>query len=367
MEINKLAKITRQFQFKGIFIGGNIYGSGHINDTYAVVFRLDNGKNIRYILQRINNHIFRSPEQLMENISCVTSHLRKKIIEQGGESERETLNIVPTGENKLFYIDETGSYWRAYQFIENALSYDKAESKQDFYESGVAFGNFQRLLADFPAHTLHETIKDFHNTKKRFQRFEEVVRADVCNRAKDTVAEIQFIMDREADANVLVDMSERGELPLRVTHNDTKLNNVMLDNTTRKGICVVDLDTVMPGLAVNDFGDSIRFGANTAPEDEQDLTKVSCDLELFEPYVQGFLTGCGGSLTGNELDMLVMGAKVMTYECGMRFLTDYLEGDVYFRIHRENHNLNRARTQLALVKDMEQKWDQMIRIVNKYR
>jgi len=302
----------------------------------------------------------------MENINSVTIHLRKKIIEQDGDPERETLNIIKTKDHKMFYVDEDERYWRAYQFIEDALSYDQVETKEDFYESGLAFGNFQRLLSDFPADTLHETIKDFHNTKKRFQRFKEVLEADVRGRAKGAAKEIQFIMDREADANILVDMLESGKLPLRVTHNDTKLNNVMIDNSTRKGICVVDLDTVMPGLSIHDFGDSIRFGANTAMEDETDLTCVSCDLELFEIYVNAFLTGCGGSLTVNEMDMLPMGAKVITYECGIRFLTDHLEGDVYFKIHRENHNLDRARTQLALVKDMEQKWDQMIEIVNKY-
>lgn len=367
MESEKLIEIAEQFRFKGTYISGELYGSGHINDTYAVVFQLNDEKNVRYILQKINNQIFHNIEQLMENISGVTSYLRKKIIEQGGNPERETLNIVPTKEDNLFYIDEGGRYWRAYQFIEDALSYDKVESKADFYESGLAFGNFQRLLSDFGAHTLHETIRDFHNTKKRFQRFKEVVKEDVCNRAKDVEEEIKFILDREADANILVDMLEKGELPLRVTHNDTKLNNVMIDNATREGICVVDLDTVMPGLSINDFGDSIRFGANTALEDETDLSKVSCDLELYEIYVDAFLAGCGGSLTEKEMDMLSMGAKVMTYECGMRFLTDHLEGDVYFKIHRENHNLDRARTQLALVKDMELKWEQMIQIVNEYR
>lgn len=366
MEFNVLKCLSEQFQFKGIFLNANLYGSGHINDTYAAIFQLEAGNTIRYILQRINNQIFRKPEQLMENISGVTSYLRDVIIENGGDPERETLNIVPTKSNHSFYKDSEGRYWRAYLFIEDALSYDQVESAEDFYQSGLAFGNFQRLLADYPAHTLHETIKDFHNTKKRLQRFKEVVKADVRNRVKDVAKEIAFIMDREADACVLTDMLEKGELPLRVTHNDTKLNNVMIDNATRKGICVVDLDTVMPGLAINDFGDSIRFGANTAKEDETDLTKVSCNLPLFETYVDAFLTGCGGSLTLNELDMLAMGAKVMTYECGMRFLTDYLEGDVYFKIQHDNHNLDRARTQLALVKDMEQKWDTMLEIVNKY-
>ncbi|MDO4599467.1 MAG: aminoglycoside phosphotransferase family protein, partial [[Ruminococcus] gnavus] len=226
--------------------------------------------------------------------------------------------------------------------------------------------NFQYLLADYPAETLHETIPDFHNTKKRFETFKKAVEADVCGRAASVQKEIEFVLAREKDAGVFTEMLERKELPLRVTHNDTKLNNIMIDDQTRKGICVIDLDTVMPGLAMHDFGDSIRFGASTAAEDEVDLEKVSCDMELFEVYVKGFLEGCKGRLTEKEVEMLPFGAKIMTYECGMRFLTDYLEGDHYFKIHRENHNLDRARTQFKLVADMEQKWETMKEIVSRY-
>ena len=233
-------------------------------------------------------------------------------------------------------------------------------------ESAVAFGHFQRMLADYPAETLHETIEGFHDTKARLRAFKEAVEKDVCGRAASVQKEIDFVLSHEDTANVFGDLLEKGELPLRVTHNDTKLNNIMIDNTTRKGICVIDLDTVMPGLAMNDFGDSIRFGASTAEEDEQDLSKVSCSMELFELYVKGFLEGCAGSLTDKEVEMLPMGAKVMTYECGMRFLADYLEGDHYFKIHREGHNLDRARTQFKLVADMESKWDTMAEIVRKY-
>ena len=235
------------------------------------------------------------------------------------------------------------------------------------YESAAAFGNFQRMLADYPADTLYETIEGFHDTRARFQVFKQAVEKDVCGRADSVRKEIQFVLDHEDVAKVFGELQEKGEIPLRVTHNDTKLNNIMIDNVTRKGICVIDLDTVMPGLAMNDFGDSIRFGASTAAEDERDLSKVSCSMELYETYVKGFLEGCAGSLTPKEVELLPMGAKVMTYECGMRFLTDYLQGDHYFKIHREGHNLDRARTQFKLVEDMEAKWDAMQEIVRKYQ
>lgn len=263
-------------------------------------------------------------------------------------------------------MDSEGEYWRAYKFITGATSYDAVETPEDFYQSAVSFGNFQRLLAEYPAETLHETIEGFHDTKARFAVFKKAVEEDACGRAASVQKEIDFVLAHEDVANVFGDMLAKGELPLRVTHNDTKLNNIMIDDETRKGICVIDLDTVMPGLAMNDFGDSIRFGASTAAEDEQDLSKVSCDMGLFEIYTKGYIEGCGGRLTEKEIEMLPMGAKVMTFECGMRFLTDYLEGDHYFKIHREGHNLDRCRTQFKLVEDMEAKWDTMQEIVKKY-
>ena len=265
-----------------------------------------------------------------------------------------------------YFIDSDGEYWRCYKFIEDATSYDQVECPEDFYESAVAFGNFQRLLADYPAETLHETIVGFHDTKARFEVFKKAVADDVCGRAASVQDEINFVLAREDVANVFGDLLAKGELPLRVTHNDTKLNNIMIDNATHKGICVIDLDTVMPGLAMNDFGDSIRFGASTAEEDEKDLDQVWCDMDLFEIYTKGFIEGCAGRLTDKEIELLPMGAKVMTYECGMRFLTDYLQGDTYFKVHREGHNLDRCRTQFKLVADMEAKWDTMNDIVKKY-
>ncbi len=354
------------FNFTGRLKDRRPFGSGHINDTYLLTFEIGDMGDMSAILQRMNREIFTQPVELMENIVGVTSYLREKIIENGGDPERETPNIIPAKDGKAYYVDSKGEYWRSYKFITDAKCYDQVEKPEDFYESAVAFGNFQRLLADYPADTLHETIKGFHDTRARFEVFKQAVAQDVCGRAASVDREIEFVLAHEEIARVLGEFQEKGLVPLRVTHNDTKLNNIMIDNTTRKGICVIDLDTVMPGLAVNDFGDSIRFGASTGAEDEKDLSKVSCSMELFEIYVKGFLQGCAGSLTPTEVELLPMGAKVMTYECGMRFLTDYLQGDHYFKIHREEHNLDRARTQFKLVEDMEAKWDIMKEIVYRY-
>jgi len=362
----QLKEAIANFNYFGRLKACEPFGSGHINDTYRLTFEIGDMGDVCVILQRMNREIFKKPVELMENIVGVTSHLRKKIIKAGGDPERETLNVILAKDGKAYYVDSMGEYWRSFKYITEATSYDLVEKPEDFYESAVAFGHFQRMLADYPAETLHETIEGFHDTKARLRAFKEAVEKDVCGRAASVQKEIDFVLSHEDTANVFGDLLEKGELPIRVTHNDTKLNNIMIDNTTRKGICVIDLDTVMPGLAMNDFGDSIRFGASTAEEDEQDLSKVSCSMELFELYVKGFLEGCAGSLTDKEVEMLPMGAKVMTYECGMRFLADYLEGDHYFKIHREDHNLDRARTQFKLVADMESKWDTMAEIVRKY-
>ena len=363
----KIDEAISQFRYEGVLIDERPYGSGHINDTYLLTFEIAEMGTIKVILQRMNKNIFTKPIELMENILNVTSYLRKKIIENGGDPDRETLNVIRTVDNMPYFVDSEGEYWRSYKFITDATSYDQVESPEDFYQSAVAFGNFQRLLAEYPAETLHETIEGFHDTKARFQVFKKAVEDDVCGRAASVQKEIQFVLEHEHLANVFADLLEKKEIPLRVTHNDTKLNNIMIDNKTRKGICVIDLDTVMPGLAMNDFGDSIRFGASTATEDEQDLSKVSCDMELFDLYAKGFIEGCGGKLTEKEIDLMPTGAMVMTFECGMRFLTDYLQGDTYFKIHRENHNLDRCRTQFKLVKDMEAKWDTMREIIDKYK
>ncbi len=300
----------------------------------------------------------------MENITGVTSFLKEKIKQAGGDELRETLTVIFSKDGKPFYQDASGDYWRMYYMIEDAMCYDKVETEQDFYESAKAFGNFGHLLSDYPAETLHETIPGFHDTGARFEVFQRAVKEDVCGRAKEAEEEIRFYQERKDITGVLGQMQAEGKLPLRVTHNDTKLNNIMMDKRTGKGICVIDLDTVMPGLSVHDFGDSIRFGASTGAEDEQDLSKVSLDLHLFDLYTRGFLEGCQGSLRETEIAMLPMGAKVMTYECGLRFLTDYLQGDTYFKTHRKGHNLDRCRTQMKLVADMEAKWQEMQKIVS---
>lgn len=353
--------IANKFNIKGNAVSAENYGCGHINDTFKVV--TDTGD--KYLLQRINTSIFKNAKALMENIVAVTEFLKKKIIAAGGDPMRETLNVVFTKEGKDCFEDESGC-WRVYVFVDDAITLQTTETPELFHASACAFGHFQKLLSDFPAHTLTESIPDFHNTKKRFLAFEEAVEKDLCGRAKEVEKEIEFVRARKDFANTLVDMQESGELPLRVTHNDTKLNNVMLDAQTKQPLVVVDLDTVMPGLSVNDFGDSIRFGATHAAEDETDLSKVTFELDLFECYTKGFLGECGSLISEAEKKMLPVGAMMMTFECGMRFLTDYLNGDTYFKIHRPKHNLDRCRTQFKLVSDMEKAKDKMDAIVKKY-
>lgn len=353
--INLAKKAATKFSFDGNINEIVEFGNGHINDTYLVTTTTE-----KYILQKMNTNIFKEPVEVLENIENVTRHLKNKIIENNGDINRETLTLIQTLDNSNHYVDELNNYWRAYNYINNATSYDKVLSKDDFYESAYSFGNFQSMLADFDASKLRETIKDFHNTAKRFETFLSSVEKDVKERKELVEKEIEFVINHKDLTTVLNGM------PLRVTHNDTKLNNIMIDNDTHKGICVIDLDTVMPGLAVNDFGDSIRFGASTGAEDEIDLSKIECDLDLFDCYTKGFILGCNGRLTQKEIEMLPYGALVMTYECGMRFLTDYLDGDVYFKISREKHNLDRARTQFKLVDDMLKKLNKMKAIVNKY-
>ena len=361
----RILKIAEQFQYEGELVDAKEYGNGHINDTFLLTYEVGEMGMMNVILQKLNKNVFPRPEEVMENIVGVTNFLKEKIEQRGGDIYRETLTVIPAKDGKPYYKDVDGEYWRSYIFITDARSYDLAENLEIFYESAYTFGNFQSLLADYPADTLYETIPNFHNTKVRFATFRKAVEDDAKGRAAEVAKEIQFVLDHEADANFFTELLEANELPLRVTHNDTKLNNIMVDNVTGKGICVIDLDTVMPGLAMNDFGDSIRSGASTGAEDEKDLSKVSCDMELFEVYAKGFIAGCGGKLTEKEIKLLPMGAKVMTFECGMRFLTDYLQGDTYFKIHRPEHNLDRCRTQFKLVSDMEEKWDVMQGIIEK--
>lgn len=362
----KIEEAIEAFDLEGRLLDAIPYGNGHINDTFLLTCETQKGSR-RYILQRMNHSIFKNPQQLMENVVNVTEYLRGVIGRQGGDPDRETLNVVKTRDGANYYEDSSHNFWRVFLYIESTLCLEQVESAKDFYDSAVAFGNFQRMLADYPAAQLHETIPNFHNTPSRFRDFQKAVQEDKMGRAANAMQEIAFAMEREKDTSVLLDLLAKGELPLRVTHNDTKLNNILFDADTKKALCIIDLDTVMPGLSHYDFGDSIRFGASTGAEDEKDLSKIRLDLELFETFTKGFLEGCRGSLTEKEIEMLPMGAKLMTYECGIRFLADYLEGDVYFKIHREGHNLDRARTQFKLVADMEAKWDQLVSIVEKYK
>ena len=332
------------------------YGNGHINDTYLVV------ADRRYILQRINTDVFPRPDELMENIIGVTEHIRSRVTH---DKKRATIVIVPTLDKKSFFRDSSGNCWRLCEFTEHTVTFEKVEKPEDFYRCAIAFGKFQRLLADYPAEKLHETIANFHNTPVRYENLMRAAERDVCGRRSEVEADVEFAKARKAFCSILEDAHAKGELPLRVTHNDTKLNNILFDEVTSEPVCVVDLDTVMPGYSVNDFGDAIRFGANTANEAETDYSRVSLDLELFELFTKGFLEGCGGSLTKAEIELLPVGAVMMTLECGMRFLTDYLEGDVYFKIKRPKQNIERARNQFALVADMEKKTDEMRTIVKK--
>lgn len=342
----------KNFNFEGELISMSPYGNGHINDTFLAITTKQ-----KYIVQRMNTYVFNNPLDLLSNIEGVTSFIRNKVIENNGDPNREVLTLIKTKSGLNYFVDSNNNYRRAYLFIDNATSYDQVQNPKDFYESGFSFGNFQKMLSSFPVKSLNETIKDFHNTAKRYQKFLIAVDEDKNDRKKEVLEEIKFIKKHSYLCDAL------NGLPLRVTHNDTKLNNIMIDDKTHKGICVIDLDTVMPGYAVTDFGDSIRFGASTALEDEKDLTKVSLDLNLFEEYTKGFILGADGGLTKKEILALPLGAMVMTYECGMRFLTDYLEGDVYFKIHYENHNLVRARTQFKLLSDMLNKKEKMDEIV----
>ena len=355
--------IIKKFSFKGECVDCRNFGSGHINSTFLVTCS-DNGNEQKYVLQRINTNVFNNIDKLMENAFSVTAYLRKKIRENGGDENRETLRFIKTVNGENYYTAEDGNCYRAYVFVSDSVSYNSVDSPELFRQSGVAFGKFQRLLADFPADTLFETIPNFHNTKHRYDNeFIPAVQNNLSGRESSCQMEIDFVTEREGYCSRLVDMISAGELPLRVTHNDTKLNNVMFDINSGKAICVIDLDTVMPGLALYDFGDSIRFGANTADEDEQDISKVKINLEYFKAYAEGFLAEAGESFNKAEIDNLAFSALLMTFECGMRFLTDYLNGDTYFKTAYPEHNLVRARNQFALVADMEKNMREMEAII----
>ena len=360
-----LQEVLAAYDFPATLLGAVRYGQGHINDTFCVLCQPQEGDCIRFILQGLSSAAFPHPEELMENFVGITRFLRDKILAEGGDPARETLGLVQTRDGRDFYTDSNGKVWRLTPFIENTDCFQSA-TPELFEASARAFGRFQYMLQGYPAETLHETIVNFHNTEDRFAKFLAALEADKLDRAKDIQEEVNFVLARKADCSVALQALRDGVLPLRVTHNDTKLNNILIDRETGEGICVIDLDTTMPGLSINDFGDSIRFGANHSAEDEKDLSKVNFDIDLYEAYTRGFIQGAQGGLTEAELEYLPWGSRLMTLECGIRFLTDYLDGDNYFRIHYPEQNLDRCRTQFKLVQDMEQQFDEMKAVIKKY-
>ena len=361
----ELDRICAAFTVEGRWVSSCPIPSGHINDTYCSELE-DAGRRVKYVNQRINHLVFREPEKLMENIERVTRFAREQILAAGGDPDRETLTIVPTREGRSYHRTPEGTYWRMFRYIDGARTYDQVEDLHHVYSASKAFGNFQKMLARMPGERLHETIPDFHHTRKRYEAFLAALEHDPVNRAAAVKPEIAFVRARAKDAGEVVDGLAAGRIPERVTHNDTKLNNVMIDDRTGEGVCVIDLDTVMPGSVLYDFGDSVRLGAATATEDERDMAKVGFDLGLFDRLAAGYLDAARDFLVPAETDLLAFSAKLLTLECGIRFLTDHLKGDVYFKIHREGHNLDRARTQFKMVAEMESQMGAMDAVVKKY-
>jgi Ser/Thr protein kinase RdoA (MazF antagonist) len=355
-ELN-VSAATRSFEIDGEFIEAQPYGSGHINDTYRLFFK-NGGAPFCNILQRINHNIFKNPEALMQNVERVTAHLAT-IVADEPDWRRRALRLIPARDGRGWHVDAAGNHWRAYRFIEKARTYDAVESTEQAFQAGRAFGRFQQQLAGLPAPRLHDTIPDFHHTPKRFGALERAIAADAAGRAALAKAEIDFALAHKPMASVLLD----AKLPERVTHNDTKFNNVMLDDSTGEGICVIDLDTVMPGLAPYDFGDMVRTTTSPAMEDERDLRKVTMQFPMFEALVRGYMSSAREFLTREEKALLAFSGKLITFEIGTRFLTDYLAGDTYFKVHREGHNLDRCRTQFKLVESIEEQEERMNRLV----
>jgi hypothetical protein len=358
--------VSARFQIYGDFAEAAPYGSGHINDTYAAVYR-QSGAPVRYIHQRINERVFRDPIRLMDNVARVTAHAHLKLGQNGGgDATRRALSLVPSRDGDPCVVDDLGNVWRTYLFIEGARTYDVIETREQAYAAAQAFGAYQHLLADLPGERLHETIPGFHDTRSRFNALQRAVEADTHDRARDAREEIAFAQAHERDVDHLLTRLERGELPERVTHNDTKLNNVMIDNETREGLCVIDLDTTMPGLAPYDFGDLVRTATSASAEDERDLSRVQVRLEMFVALVDGYLSRAAAFLMPAERSELSFAGKLITLETGIRFLTDHLQGDTYFKVKRPGHNLDRARAQFALVRSLEARMDEMAAYVERW-
>ncbi len=362
---HKPAEIAAQFDVPARFVDAVPYGSGHINDTY--LSRWDrHGLCVRYIIQRINHQVFKEPERLMENIDRVTRHIRGKLdLTPGANPDRECLSILRTRDGTLVHVDDQGDYWRLYNFIDGARSYDVCTAPHQAYEAAKAFGRFQRLVADLPGARLHDTIPFFHHTPRRLQALEQAVRADSHGRCAEAREAIDFVFARAEFTSIVTALLDRGVLPERITHNDTKLNNVLIDEQTQRAVCVIDLDTVMNGSALYDFGDMVRTCGRTSEEDERDLAKVQVNLDAFEALARGYLEGAAGFLAPAEVELLVASGRLITLTIGIRFLTDFLAGDVYFKIHRPGHNLDRARVHFRLIAEMEKIEARMQAIVDR--
>ena len=363
IEASALKNIIEAFPFSGELTSIESTDTGLINSTYMLTF-FDGNQNFQYVLQKINTNVFKKPDELMSNIMNVTGFLRNKINLSGGNASRETLTFLYTKNNSPYFLDKDGGCWRSYTYINKCYTCDKIDSEVKAFRSGKAFGKFQRMLSDYPAANLFETIPHFHDTPSRYNDLKKAVDENLSGRLQTVHNELSFALDREAEASKLVDLAAEGKIPMRVTHNDTKINNVLFDSITNEAICVIDLDTIMPGLSLYDFGDSIRSGAVTSDENEQDLSKYGLDISLFKSYTEGFLSEAGHALNEDEVANLAFSAKLMTLECGVRFLTDYLNGDTYFKTEYPEHNLVRCRTQFKLVEDIEKHMDEMNKCVN---
>ena len=354
-----LGEVVAAFDFGTENVSAQPFGCGHVNDTFLIISNETENQRPGFVLQRLSPEAFKNPEQLMRNVIGISEYLCTQVRAAGGDCSREALEFIRPRSGELFYTDSKGCAWRAYRYIDDVCCYQSADTPELFAASGRAFGRFQRMLEAYPASTLFETIPRFHDTEDRLEKLKAAIAEDRLGRAAGCEREIAFALARESDCSVAMQALRDGILPLRVTHNDTKLNNVLFDEKSGEAVCVIDLDTVMPGLSIYDFGDSIRFGANHCAEDEKDLSRMTIDLDLYAAYAEAFVDGAGGALTETEIDYLPWGAKLMTLECGIRFLTDYLSGDTYFHTSREGQNLDRCRTQFKLVEDMENHWNEM--------
>ncbi|MCX6874636.1 MAG: aminoglycoside phosphotransferase family protein [Verrucomicrobia bacterium] len=362
-----VATIGNQFAVQGEFLCGEEIHSGHINSTYSGTFCLADGSLQRYVFQSINRKVFKDPYTVMRNVECVTRHINAKVLRVKKDLGGQTLNLFPARTGGAWVEDAHGGVWRCYNFIEGCVTYDVVENTRQAYQAARAFGSFQDLVSDLDAGSIKETIPDFHNTRKRFHRLMQVAAEDPCGRLAAVRDELEFVCERETLTGVLLDGIAAGAIPLRVTHNDTKINNVMIDAETDEAVCVIDLDTVMPGLALYDFGDLVRSATSPAAEDETDLARVQMQMPMFEALVEGYLDSASDFINDTEIEHLAFAGKLMSLEVGIRFLTDHIEGDVYFKTHRPNHNLDRCRTQLRLVERIEARENDMNSFVRKVR